>query len=241
MPREILGFLCRVCRRHYLTGQVGDARIGVQQHVHRRLRKPLFVDEEFAARGQQPVDDEQLEDFVPRHVAGVGGQGVAPEGVQVEVFPEFSDGPTVAEAARRLHGEGRELDLDHIGIVGGGLVAIGEEAQWAALTVLVQDVNGVLPGLELGGVEFAQMEHLALDDALAADAPAFADRVVDVGLAVFGAGAAFEKHAGSLPRARVRPAKGWVGPQAFGAKCLLSLNNLCVKKSENWQNVRKLG
>jgi hypothetical protein len=60
-----------------------------------------------------------------------------------------------------------------------------------ALTVLVQDVNGVLPSLELGGVEFAQVEHLALDDALAADAQAFTDRVVDVGLAVFGAGAAF--------------------------------------------------
>ena len=187
---------------------VGHARVGVEQHVHGALGKPFFVDEEFAARGEEAVDDEQFEDFVPRHVAGVVGQGVAPEGVEAEVFPELGGGPAIAEAAGRLHREGGELDLDHVGIVGGGLVAVGEEAQLAALTVLVQDVNRVLPGIQLGGVEFAQMEHLALDHAVAADAQAFADRIVGVGLAVFGAGAPFEKHAGSLPRAGVRPARG---------------------------------
>jgi len=117
------------------------------------------VDEEFAARGQQAIDDEQCEDFVPRHVAGVIGQRVAPEGVQAEVGPELGGGPAIAEAARRLQGEGRGLDLDHIGIVGGGRVAVGEEGQWAALAVLVEDIHRVLPGVELGGVEFTQMEH----------------------------------------------------------------------------------
>ena len=52
------------------------------------------------------------------------------------------------------------------------------------------------------------VEHLALDDTVAADAQTFADRIVGVGLAIFGAGAAFEKHAGSLPRAGVPPARG---------------------------------
>jgi hypothetical protein len=74
------------------------------------------------------------------------------------------------------------------------LIAVGEEAELTALTVLVEDVNGVLPGIELGGVEFAEMEHLSLDDDVAADAETFADGVVSVSLAVFGAGATFEKH-----------------------------------------------
>jgi hypothetical protein len=87
----------------------------------------------------------------------VGGQRVVPEGVQAGVFPELAGRPTIAEAAWRPHGEGGEFALDHIGIVGGGLVAVGEETQLAALTVLVQDVDGVLPGVEWGGVEFAQM------------------------------------------------------------------------------------
>jgi hypothetical protein len=79
----------------------------------------------------------------------------------------------------------------------------------AALPVLVQDVDGVLPGIELGGVEFAQVEHLALDHAVAADAQAFADRIVGVTLAVFGAGATLEKHTGgSVSGAGGRAARG---------------------------------
>ncbi len=175
------------------------------------------MDEEFAARGEQAIDDEQLQNFVPRHIAGVLGQGVAPEGVEAKVFPELGDGPAIAEAARRLDLKGGELDLGHVGIVRGGLVAVGEEAELAAPAVLVQDINRVLPGIELGGVKFAQMEHLALADAIAADAQAFADRVVSVRLAVLGAGAPFEIPAGSLPRAGVRPAREQVGPQAFCA------------------------
>ena len=128
-----------------------------------------------------------------RSASGGLGQRGAPEGVQTEVFPEPGGGPAIAESAGRLHGEGGEFDLDHVGIVGGGLVAVGEEAQLAALAVLVQDVDRVLPGIELGGVEFAQVEHLALDHAVAADAQALADRVIDVGLAVFGAGAPFDE------------------------------------------------
>jgi len=121
--------------------------------------------------------------------------------VETEVIPESGGGPAVAEAAGRLDREGAELDLDHIGIVGGGLVAVGEEAELAALPVLVQDINRVLPRVELGGVEFAQVEHRTLDHAVATDAQAFADRIVGVRLAVFGAGATFEKpSAARIPR-----------------------------------------
>lgn len=187
------------------------------------------MDEEFAARGQQAVDDEQLEHFVPRHIAGVVGQGVVPEGVEVEIGPELGGGPAVAEAAGGFHGEGRELDLDHVGGVGGGRVAVGEEAQLSGLSVLVQDLNRVLPGSELGGVEFAQVEHLALDHAVAADAQTFADRVVSVSLAVLGAGAPFEEHAASLPRAGEHPTRGWGGPRTIWTKRRLSLNHLHEK------------
>jgi hypothetical protein len=78
-------------------------------------------------------------------------------------------------------------------------MAVGEEPEWAALAVPVEQVNRVPPGIELGGVEFAQVEHLALDHAVTTGARAFADGVVAVGLADFGARAAFEKHAGRVP------------------------------------------
>ena len=121
------------------------------------------------------------------------------------------------------------------------MVAVGEEAELKALAVLVEDVNGMLPGIELGDVEFAQVEHLALDDAVAAEAQTFANGIVDVGLAVLGAEAPFEKHAESLPPTGSTPARGQVGAQAFWPKPLLSFNHLHAKKSENRQTVRRCG
>ena len=60
--------------------------------------------------------------------------------------------------------------------------------------VFVNDIKGVLPALFLTGVEFAQVEDLALDGAAIVDAPAFAGRVVDVVLAVFVPDTSFQKH-----------------------------------------------
>jgi len=36
------------------------------------------------------------------------------------------------------------------------LVTVGEETLLPALAVLVENINGVLPGIQLGGVEFAR-------------------------------------------------------------------------------------
>lgn len=122
------------------------------------------------------------------------------------------------------------------------MIAIGEEPELAALAVLVQDVNGMLPGIELSGVEFAQVQNLALENPTAVDAQTFADGVVDVLLAVFGAGAAFEKHdAGNLPRSGGGKTRGQVGTQAFWRMPPLPFKDLRPKKSENPHSVRKSG
>ena len=124
-----------------------------------------------------------------------------------------------------------QVVLDHVGIVVGGLVAVGEEAQLVALTVLVQDVaKGVLLGIKLGGVEFARMEHLALDHAGATNAQAFADRIVGVGLGGFGAGAPFEKHAGSLPWAGGASGKGVGRPTGIFRKARPVTESLAREK-----------
>mgnify|MGYP000661908548 CR=1 FL=1 len=209
---------------------LGHARVGVEQQVHGGLRKPFFVDGKFAARGDETIDGEKLDHFFPGHLACILGERIAPEGIQAQVAPELCGGPAIPEAARGLDSEGREFDLDHVGIVGRGLLTIGEEAELTVLAILVQDVNGVLPGIELGGVELAQVKDLALEDAMAVDAQTFADGVVGVRLAVFGAGAAFEKHdAGNLPRPGGGKTRGQVGTQAFWRIPPLSFKDLSEK------------
>jgi hypothetical protein len=52
------------------------------------------------------------------------------------------------------------LNLDHVGVIGRDRFADREEA---GLAILVEHVDGALPGIELAGVEFAQMQHLPLE------------------------------------------------------------------------------
>jgi hypothetical protein len=62
---------------------------------------------------------------------------------------------------------------------------------------------------------FAQVENLALDDAVAADAETFAEGVGDAGLALLGAGAAFEKHSTLKTTRPGGKTRGQAGPQAL--------------------------
>ena len=106
----------------------------------------------------------------------------------------------------------------------------------------MQDINGVLPGIELGSVEFAEVEDLALDNAITTDAQTFANGIVSVRLAVFGAGAVFEKHsAANLPRSGGGKTRGWVGTRTFSPMRGLSFIDLHPKKSEIRHSVRKSG
>ena len=74
--------------------------------------------------------------------------------------------------------------------------AVREEAALQARpVVLMDDVDGVLPALDLRGVEFAQVQDLALNGASAMHAQTFAHRVVNMLFAVFATDASFEEHA----------------------------------------------
>lgn len=57
------------------------------------------------------------------------------------------------------------------------------------------DLDGSLPAVELGRVEFAQMQDGSLKDAPPAHADAFSQRVIDMILAVLFTTMSFEKHA----------------------------------------------
>lgn len=96
------------------------------------------------------------------------GELLLPECAQAELFPGVAVSPAIAEAAGLFDREGGELDLDHVlGGRGGGGFAVGEELTLVARAVLVQHVEGVLPGVVLRGVEFAEVEQLALHSAAA--------------------------------------------------------------------------
>jgi hypothetical protein len=65
-----------------------------------------------------------------------------------------------------------------------------------ALTIFVDHLDGALPGIELGGGEFAEVQHLTLHDAVRADANTLANGVIDVRFVIFAAEATFQEHDG---------------------------------------------
>lgn len=53
---------------------VRHGEVAVQQHLHRRLREPFFVNKKPAARIEQPVGREQLDHLRPRHLAALSAE-----------------------------------------------------------------------------------------------------------------------------------------------------------------------
>ena len=171
-----------------------DGGVGLQQHVHGGAIKPAFVDTEFAARGAEPVDGQQFDHLGPVFRPPVMGQMGGEELVELEFLKEAAPQPIVPELTGPPHAQGTEQDFADIGRLRRGTLGIGEQTPLKALSVLLQHFNGPLPLLDLGGVEFAQVEDAPLANASAGEANALGQGIIDMALAVLGADVALEVH-----------------------------------------------
>jgi len=81
---------------------------------------------------------------------------------------------------------------------------IREESQLLALAIFVDRFNGALSPVNLGGIEFAQVQHAAVREAATTRPQTFTQRVIIVRLALFAHAMGLEEHAGMLSK----PAKG---------------------------------
>lgn len=163
------------------------------------------------------MEREQAENFFPVRVLATAAQSLGEEGVEVEFAPEL-----IAEPARAPGTGTRKLQFiqAHLhgrrGAGGGGAVLGKERARAGLAVVLIEDVDGLLPGGALGVVDLAQIEDMALPDGVAA-ATAFDDGPRAMPLAVLFAGAAFEKDGGSVAprwpagRGSVATTRAWAG------------------------------
>ena len=176
----------------------GHPGVAVRQHVHGGLREPFFVDIQLAARGQQPVDAQQLQHLLPGHFAALPAEPLPPEPVQPELAPQPGGRPAVAEAPRLAHPQGRGPHLDDVVARRRAAFAIGEQPALEQLAVvLADDIQRVPPTALLAGAEFAQVQDLALDRAPAVHPQAFAHRIVDMLLAVLAPDPLLQEHAPS--------------------------------------------
>src|SRR5262249_59238207 len=77
-----------------------DDEVRVQQFIHRTGEKPVAVQSELAAWLNQPVGDEQIQNFVPADRFAPFGQSFLPELIQTQLLPQLTGQPTDSEYTR---------------------------------------------------------------------------------------------------------------------------------------------
>ena len=195
--------------------------------------KPVAVKPPFAARIQEAVGGEYLEDFGPVGALAAGAEEGLPEGVELELAPELGGQPTSPPLTGPVKFHGVEAHVNAMASsMGGEGCGGGEKGQLAlGAGVLVEDADGAEPCLALGVVDFAKIEDLPLDDA-AGGALVFGNAVVAVGFAVLVPPLCFEEHSavkntpisGKVTRGVCT--KGWkpeIGGQDWGNRDFLTL------------------
>jgi hypothetical protein len=170
---------------------------GVQQVGPGAVVEPVAVEAPFAAGIDQAVKDEGLEDQIPVCPLSAGWEFFAPEVIKAGLFPEFATEPAGPPLAGAFEAHFGEADA-HIGyrwVVWTGQVFFGKERYLAGgLLVMIEEFHGLAPWRLLEAVEFAEVEHVALEDSSASDAAAFNDAPVVMFLAVLPALLAAQKH-----------------------------------------------
>ena len=125
----------------------------------------------------------------------------------------------------------------HGGRVGvGGRAVLGKERARAGTALLfIEDRDGLLPGGALGVVDLTQVEDVALPDR-AADAAALDDGPGAMLLAVLLAGAALEKHGGSVARKSAAGRGRVATTRTLGTSSAAILGKLTHGNPEKTQN-----
>ncbi len=120
----------------------------------------------------------------------------APEGVETELAPELVGEPAGSPLAGTMELEIAQADGDDLVVGDCGQPVIRKERHRARHRMAGHDeVDGLAPGGLLGGVDFAEVKDVPLENTTVGDAPVFNDAPVVVDLAVFLPRSALEKHA----------------------------------------------
>jgi hypothetical protein len=164
-----------------------EGEVRAQQIGQRAVLEPMAVQAPFAARIDEPVKDEGLDDPVPAGTLAARRKLFAPEGFQPELLPELAAKPAGSPLAGPLQTQVGAVDAD-----GGNLRALftgqmlrrKERDLLGGAAITGKQLHGPAPGSFLDPIEFTQIEHVALQNASIHDAAILDDTPVMVYLAI---------------------------------------------------------
>ena len=174
-------------------------KIRAEQIAHRTALEPLAVQAPFAARIDEPVANQRLEDVPPARAFAAVGQALRPERVEPELLVKVARQPARAPLPRPVQFEVFEPHA-HAAVrrVRRHFAIPREERQRARPgAILIEALDDAAPRRALAVVDLAEIKHWPLHDPAARATAALGDRPVAMFLAVFFAPRASQKHDGS--------------------------------------------
>jgi hypothetical protein len=185
---------------------LGQGKVFAQEVRHGAALEPMPVQPPFAARGNEPIATQRLENQIPARAFATGRQPRGKELIALEFFVEMAGQPASAPLpgpvqchrrdpnAHRLHGAALRVHR-HDRII---LCRLAQEhRRLRPRSAFLEELNGALPAFLLKGVDLTQIEHVALHDPASANTLVSHDAPITVKLAVFLAGAGAQKHDGT--------------------------------------------
>jgi hypothetical protein len=150
----------------------------------------------FAARSDQPVGRENLQNLIPPRLLPAGWQPIGPEPIELKLLPQLSGQPAGAPLPRALKPHLRQPKLNDGGIARHRLASILREQRQRPSTagVLVEHFDCLAPRRCLRGIDLAEIQHMPLHHTAVIEALVLHHVPVVVRLAVLLSLGASQKH-----------------------------------------------
>ena len=206
MLRQLVQATIEIVRQH-------ERKILAQHVAHRALLEPLPMQPPLAARRDQLIACQRLQDVQPTRALARGRQGLGPKLVQPKLIPKNHGQPARAPLARAAQPHLAQPDRNHVAIENRRHAVLGEKRDLGRSPAFVESLDRAAPGRPLAVVDLAEIEHLPLNHASALDAPVLDHRPGPMILAVLVANLVAQKHARNSRRAK-RRARALVGTTA---------------------------
>ena len=185
----------------------GDHPLAAQQIAQRAVLVPVTVKPPLAARVDQPVADQDLQDVEPPRALAARRQAPTPEAVQRQPVPQAQRQPTRPPLARVVQRQLRDVDLHHLAIQRRRLPILGKQRHLTRPRLALHNLDRAAPRRALAVVDLAEIQNLALNHPAAAHSDVLHHAPVTVLLAVLETSLAAHEHGHSVRRF-VSPIKG---------------------------------
>ena len=194
------------------------------------MLEPMAVQPPFAARINQPIDDQGFEDVQPIRALARGWQQRTPEIVQAELVPKQHRQPACAPLTRAAQSHAAQPDRNHVAWKRRRDAVFREQRDLLGPSAVAEDLDRPRPRRALAVVDLAEMQHMTLNHPPAPNAPVPHHRPTSMLLAVLPPNLAAQKPAQD---SRPRPGRAiaLVGTTAVFAPPASMKSKTCAQKT----------